>query len=792
MATTRNLPIKFFQKREKDESSNEGNGGKQIRKWLITDNIPEKSVRFRQVLSSVAPKLDEKIAKNNYIPTVMRLRLHKKAKAKDPRKAISSMFNVEQKLNVIGINGNDELLIKIDNRNDLQKIIFNFSKAEGAIVSDTTVLSIGSIDDLEIFAPHVDVDTEPYTKVKVKLFNFGDTELNNIVVWNFEKFCSENNIQFSRTTYSADLNIYSIPSVSEDSLELLKEFDGIQSISDMPLYEVSFDELEVEQPINVRVPVEGKEYPVVGILDSGVAAIPHLKPWLTSESITYYPESDINKGHGTFVAGVLVYGDDLQGISYTGLEGCKIFEAIVIPDKNKQSISEDELIEQIRDAVSRNNHIKIWNLSLGTTAEADLHEFSDFATSLDEIQDHNNVLICKSAGNCENFKMRAPKSRISRSADTVRGIVVGSLAHDKNDTDDSEKHNPSPFSRKGPGPSYTIKPDLSHFGGNAGLDSRNNAVYNYVKSFSPNGSSASSIGTSFSTPRVTAIAAGVNFRLNEEFNPTLLKALLVHSAKYPSEMQMDITEKMKQVGFGLPSSIDDILYNEPNEITLILNDTLEKGKYIDILDFPFPKSMVDEDGYFYGEVTVTLVASPILDVSQGAEYCQSNIDVKFGTYDNKVAVDITQPRKKNPVSASNRINILGVGCYSTRKNKSDEDKFRSERMLLSYGSKYQPVKKWCVNFDEFTPTNKDKYLKSTKNWHMKIEGLYRHSLEEKLATQHIKPTQDFCCIVTIRDTKKKGNIYNEVTGLLDSYNFIHQNVKINQQVDIKINNNLNQ
>jgi len=148
MATTRNLPIKFFQKREKDESSNEANGGKQIRKWLITDNIPEKSVRFRQVLSSVAPKLDEKIAKNNYIPTVMRLRLHKKAKAKDPRKAISSMFNVEQKLNVIGINGNDELLIKIDNRNDLQKIIFNFSKAEGAIVNDTTILSIGSIDDL--------------------------------------------------------------------------------------------------------------------------------------------------------------------------------------------------------------------------------------------------------------------------------------------------------------------------------------------------------------------------------------------------------------------------------------------------------------------------------------------------------------------------------------------------------------------------------------------------------------------------------------------------------------------
>ncbi|HRF25632.1 MAG TPA: S8 family serine peptidase, partial [Chitinophagaceae bacterium] len=118
-------------------------------------------------------------------------------------------------------------------------------------------------------------------------------------------------------------------------------------------------------------------------------------------------DEDVNKRHGTFVAGVLIYGDELEGEAYTGFEGCKLFEAIVMPDKDKQKIYESELIEQIRDAISRNDNIKVWNLSLGTDREADLYEFSDFAKALDEIQEQHDVLICKSAGNCNNFKINA-------------------------------------------------------------------------------------------------------------------------------------------------------------------------------------------------------------------------------------------------------------------------------------------------------------------------------------------------------------------------------------------------
>ena len=326
-----------------------------------------------------------------------------------------------------------------------------------------------------------------------------------------------------------------------------------------------------------------------------------------------------------------------------------------------------------------------------------------------------------------------------------------------------------------------------HFGGNSGLDYRNRQIDNPVFSFSKDGNLSKQVGTSFSTPRISAIAAGLSSLINEEFNPLLIKALIIHSARYPEEMKMKISDKLNSAGFGLPPNINEILFNQPNEITLILQDTIEKGNFIDILDFPFPQSMVDEDGYFYGEVTVTLVTSPILEPSQGGEYCQSNIDIMFGSYDQKKERDTTKPTIKNPIGADGRQNVLSTSVYSKRAYNDESSAFANERMLVSYGDKFQPVKKWCVNFDEFTPANKEKYLKSPKNWYLKIEGLFRHFTESKCEIQKTTPSQEFCLIITIKDTKRKGFIYNEVTQLLDNLSFVHSNVRIRDEVRVRLN-----
>jgi hypothetical protein len=38
--------------------------------------------------------------------------------------------------------------------------------------------------------------------------------------------------------------------------------------------------------------------------------------------------------------------------------------------------------------------------------------------------------------------------------------------------------------------------------------------------------------------------------------------------------------------------------------------------------------------------------------------------------------------------------------------------------------------------------------------------------------------------MTIKDPKKRGIVYNEVTNLLAQYNFIHENIRVDERVII--------
>ena len=244
---------------------------------------------------------------------------------------------------------------------------------------------------------------------------------------------------------------------------------------------------------------------------------------------------------------------------------------------------------------------------------------------------------------------------------------------------------------------------------------------------------------------------------------------------------MEIGDKLRYAGFGLPAPSDMILYNDKYETTLILQDTLEKGRFIEILDFPFPQSMID-NGYYYGQLTVTLVSKPILNASQGAEYCQSNLKVMIGTYDNKTQRDITKRNIKNPIGAEGRKNLLGSSLYSSRAKEDTTTPYASERMLVDYGDKFQPIKKWSVDLEELTQGKKEDHLKAPKSWYLKIEGLYRQFIEDLNESNDEAISQEFCLIITIRDNKHRHEIYDEVTQQLDVNGFVYSSVPVEQRV----------
>lgn len=773
----KNLPIRFFSMREKDERMTEGAGDSEIPNWVDRDAIPQKQAMFATVMTGMAAKLSEKSKKNNQLPSVLSLRLNQSASAKGSRQNIASIFNDKGAINLIGVTGNDHVMVKVNSSVEATRIA---NKILNLRSGDKTYLGIAAIDEIVDFEPIIEDDINLDSIIKIKLINYYDKEINDLLSRTFEKSCDDNGIKCTRCKYSSKLIAYRGQGITTDQLQFLKNFEGIQSIGDMPVLEIDEDAIQYAEDIEIKVPNEGVAYPVVGILDSGIAEIPHLKNWLCEDKITSFTDEETNRGHGTFVSGIVEYGDELIGKECSGATGCKLYDATVI-SKYYKTMFEDEVIANIRDAISHRPDIKIWNMSIGTEITADEQEFSDYAKELDCIQDEFDVLIVKSAGNCPELPI--PVSRIAVPADSVRSLVVGSIAHKKREFDRAEENCPSPFSRKGRGPSHIIKPEVVSYGGNAGVDDNGQLTESPVLSFTLDGGIIGKTGTSFSTPRVTAIAAGLQMKMGESFNPLLAKALIIHSAHYPTEMKMEMGDKLKYAGFGLPSSCNKILYNDKFETTLILQDTLEKGHFIEILDFPFPQSMI-ENGYFYGNIQVTLVSKPILSSSQGAEYCQSNLKVMLGTYDNKTQRDTSKRNIKNPIGAEGRKNLLGSSLYGAKAQKDVNTPYSSERMLVDYGDKFQPTKKWNIDLSELKQTPKDNYLKAPKSWYLKIEGLYRQFIEDLNESNDEAISQDFCLIITIKDTKRQHEIYDEVTRQLDNNGFVYSSVKINQQVTV--------
>ena len=779
------LPIKLFSKRgDQDERRTEGGGGRELPPWVLSPaELTEKAGEFQLALSETAQLINKRIPAREFIPAVVKVSLRPEAVAKTHRTEVGRLFNRKNEYNFIGSSEDLSLLVRVDSPDHLVFINQNLDRAPAFRVG------ISAIEEISAFQPEVEWPVDVSTPLKIKLINFQDRRLNEAAEQTFEQVLSRLGVELSRKTrYSSEVTVFKVRNVQPDMMVQLEEFEALYSITPMPMYAVELDEGGPGTSIPIKEPIAGQAYPTIGVLDSGIASIPHLAPWIDSRHFRAYPEIDVHRGHGTFVAGVALYGDELEGQSWVGTGACHLFDAIVFPDTRRESIHEDDLIDNIREAIRQHTDIKIWNLSLGTRKECDSHDFSDFGKALDDIQDLYDVLICKSAGNCDNFIRHQPKRRIYHSADSVRSLVVGSMAHIQGQHDFVAEGYPSPFSCTGFGPNNLIKPDVTHYGGNGGLRPDGTASYTGVNSFATGGNVVQQSGTSFSTPRVTALLAGLHHRLAEDFDPLLLKGLLIHSAKYPAHLQLEPSDRLKEMGYGRPGNIDEIIYNSPHEATLILRDTIVRGGYIEILDFPFPTELINEEGEYYGEVVLTLVAGTRLDGTQGSEYCQSNLKVTFGTYDAVKPRDITVATVLNPLGKENSCNVLLPGNYAQRFRRHIDNAFTPERQLRSFLGKFHPVKKFALNLSEMTGSNRRFGLMAPKRWFLRVEGLFAQAAEVTADQDGEELSQDFALIITIRDPQQQYDVYNAVTRNLTTFNFQHSNIKLRNEVQVTIQN----
>lgn len=766
----KNLPIQLVKTRgDQDVFWKEAGGSDDLPSWTSLQNIQDNATRLITDLDSISDHFQNRTIRNSQLPLLIKARLNEHATAKSYRPNVRAVLNQNRKHNVIGIAGFREVLVKIDDIEDIKAIKETIISVAEHTSSKDKPIGVASIEKLSIFTCKVNEDELADKLIKVQLVDYKDSTLNLLSVQILMELGQELGCDIEKVQYADDLIIFKVDRPSANEIRQIATMDSVISIKAMPYYELVAAPNPCQADIELARPIEGEEYPIIGILDSGIEQSEYLSSWrLGSEDNTArLDDFDISRIHGTMVTSIAVYGDILEGKRYTGCGPLKYVSCIVNSDRDGISITEDELIIYIREAVQKFPDVKIWNMSQGSSSEVSDYEFSDFAKALDDIQKKNDILICKSAGNCCN-----QAGRITSGAESILALTVGSICNEGFHDEDLQEGLHSPFSRIGYGPEGLIKPEIVHYGGNR---------HTGVKVLTGADIQHTAFGTSFATPRVASLATHLYHRLGQPFNPTLIKALIVHNSNYPTSVDKTVAEHEKMYGFGVPTTIDDMLNNDEDEFTMVWQPDFSNGTDFQIIDFPYPESLVDENDNLYGIVAVTIVTDPVLKSGEGNEYCQTDIEVKLGPIDRVVHCTLGAIGTPKTYRNENRIqlnNILREDKYS--KNQPE---LMRERNLILKNHKWQPVKKYQVDLSTMRPAIKNN-LRDRRTWAMVIKSFTRDATVLELRDNGIINDIRATIIITIRDPKNKGMVYNEGIRLLNSRNFEHSNIEVNNDIQL--------
>lgn len=471
-------------------------------------------------------------------------------------------------------------------------------------------------------------------------------------------------------------------------------------------------------------------YPVVGVIDSGVAQLESLNAWSAGDSGMIFG-SDQETDHGTFIAGLICGADALNSHEVFQEEKCRFFDLGLHPTSDGAYGTYYprgfvDFLEQLDAEIpaAKEAGVRVFNMSLAVTTPVADATYSIFANLLDEIADRHDVLFVLPAGNLDSAQARddwpakvtdatemlanypfAGQDRIFQPGDSIRSLVVGAV----NPPDKNGMCFPARYTRRGPGPSLGAKPDICHVGGK--LD-----VVSGLCSVSPAGNTVHSCGTSYASPLAAKTIATIEKQIVGGCTREALLALAIHHAELPSALSSPRIKQLAKdfVGAGMPRPAADTLVNSDSDITLVFSGVLQRGQELRF-SFAWPKSLVDETGACSGSVKVTLVHRPPIDREHAGEFVRVNLDA----YLRQEMID------------------MSTGEVSFKGRLKQDSPSGLEKELVKHGAKWWPVKRSSVN------------LKSTGNssqWRLVVESLSR--------SEYVFPDEGvpFSVLMTISDS----------------------------------------
>jgi len=383
-----------------------------------------------------------------------------------------------------------------------------------------------------------------------------------------------------------------------DELDLLRgKAPYLISMCVRDLTKIGVEDILQIDPRIVQIPAPDNE-PTIGVIDSPFFDNVYFKEWVTSiQMVDENIEIDTQDcAHGTSVSSLIVDGPTINSELD---DGCGRFRVRHFGVTIKGPFSSFSILKAIREIVTKNRDIKVWNLSLGSTLEIDRNSISPEAAELDRLQsEYDIIFIIAGTNKKKDFPV---KMRIGAPADSINAIVVNAV---------NSESKPVSYHRVGPVLSFFQKPDVSCFGGDIGQQ---------MRVCTPFGEGFVS-GTSYAAPWISRKMAYLIHILG--LSREVAKALLIDAAA-GWKLNGGISNA---IGYGIvPRRIEDIIQTPDDEIRFIITGAVDE---FETFTYNIPVPIHNERHPFYARAT--LCYFPKCSRDQGVDYTSTEMDIHFG------------------------------------------------------------------------------------------------------------------------------------------------------------------
>ncbi len=580
------------------------------------------------------------------------------------------------------------------------------------------IADVSYIDDFE-----VEMATPQFKQSIITLFNTGmDTK---ILFKNIGIDILSSRILDDQTVF-----------LDESQLKLLFEkAPYLVSMATVDLSELSPEDFIQEYQENkITIPSPSIE-PTIGVIDTLFDESVYFSEWVEYHDMVDndIPKSQNDYRHGTAVSSIIVDGARLNPWLN---DGCGRFKVRHFGVAVGSAFSSFTIVKQIKNIVTSNRDIKVWNISLGSNQEVNDNFISAEAAVLDKIQYDNNVIFVVAGTNKPNENI----VKIGSPADSINSMVVNAVTKSGLSTK---------YARKGLALSFFAKPDVSFYGG---------SEEQYIQVCEPLGA-AYVAGTSFASPW---IARKLSYLIDVlGLSREVSKALIIDAAR--SWNESPTPEEVALYGHGVvPIKIDDIIQTQDSEIKFLVSDVSEKWNTYNY-NFPIP---LKDDKYPY-IARATMCYFPICDRTQGVDYTNTELNLHFGR-----------------IKDNNKLNEIN----NDKQNQDDE--LNTEKNYVLEGDARDRFRKWDnVKYVAETPKNTNKSKKSykNKNWGMEIKTNNRLDPQDGVGIR-------FGVVVTLKEINginridefiKNCNLSGWLVNKVDIKNRIDIHEKVNEEIEFK-------